>query len=86
VNPVARYYHISQTQLSVARYYGGCTINDSTYVYMAADDSLVREDVLRKDKKLKKQHAKEEAEKWGAPSMARSGQTAYNNARLSAVN
>jgi len=44
-----RYYHVSQTQLSVARYYGGCTVNGTHYVYDPTTDTLIREDVLKRE-------------------------------------
>lgn len=37
-----RYYHVSQTQLSVARHYGGCTVNGVEYVYDPTTDTLTR--------------------------------------------
>lgn len=49
-----KYFRISQTQLSLARHYGGCTVNGSMYIYNPVDDSLTREDVWKKSKpKLK---------------------------------
>lgn len=61
-----RFYHVSQTQLSVARLYGGCKVNGAFYRYLAADDCLVREDVFRADEKAKAQHRREERKKWMA--------------------
>lgn len=46
-----RMYHISHTQLSVARHYGGCNFNGKYYVYEPDTDSLVREDVLKAERK-----------------------------------
>lgn len=46
MNP-EKLYNISQTQLSIAAYYGGCTYNGSRYVYNPIDDTLTREDVLK---------------------------------------
>ena len=45
------YYQVSQTQLSVARYYGGCRINGSHYIYNPTDDTLTREDILKEERK-----------------------------------
>jgi len=39
------YSNVSQTQLSIARHYGGCKIQGHQFFYNAADDSLIREDV-----------------------------------------
>jgi hypothetical protein len=46
-------YHVSQTQLSIARHYGGCTFNGHSYTYNPADDSLTRDDVLKTEAKAK---------------------------------
>lgn len=46
MNP-EKIYNISQTQLSIAAYYGGCTYNGSRYVYNPIDDTLTKEDVLK---------------------------------------
>jgi len=57
--------NVSMTQLSVARYYGGCKYNGSYYVYNSTDDSLIREDVitkLSKHLKLKKSKLVKQAE------------------------
>jgi hypothetical protein len=47
--------NVSMTQLSVARYYGGCNFNGQTYTYFPDTDELVRDDVLSwsKGKKAK---------------------------------
>ena len=41
------YANISQTQLSVARHYGSANIQGKHYLYNPADDSLIREDVVK---------------------------------------
>lgn len=41
------YANVSQTQLSIARYSGGCKVNDKHYIYNPADDSLMREDIVK---------------------------------------
>ena len=41
------YTQVSYTQLSVARHYGGCTIQGQRFIYSAEDDSLIREDVVK---------------------------------------
>jgi hypothetical protein len=41
------YANISQTQLSVARHYGIANIQGKRYIYNPADDSLIREDVVK---------------------------------------
>lgn len=48
------YPNVSMSQLSVARYYGGCKVNGQDYTYNPVDDSLIRNDVIRFFKKLKK--------------------------------
>ena len=52
------YANVSQTQLSIARYSGGCKVNDKHYIYNPADDSLIREDIVKWLVKLMKQEAK----------------------------
>ena len=47
------YRNVSQTQLSIARHYGGCKISGHDYVYDPTDDSLIRADVLKFLKKKK---------------------------------
>lgn len=49
---------VSQTHLSIARYYGGCKIDGKTYTYFPEDDLLVRDDVLKFVKKLEKESVK----------------------------
>lgn len=46
----------SQTQLSIARHYGGLTWNDQHYTYMPATDELISDDALKAVQKLRKQH------------------------------
>lgn len=38
---------ISMTQLSIARHYGGTTVNGVHYTYIPESDELVRDDVLK---------------------------------------
>lgn len=45
---------VSQTQLSIARHFGGCRFNGAEYTYDYSDDSLTRNDVLRKLRGRKK--------------------------------
>jgi len=45
-----RFYHVSQGQLSIARHYGGCTFNGHEYVYDPTSDTLIRADVLRRER------------------------------------
>lgn len=55
------------SQLSIARHYGRCTINGRTYFLDPDTDCLVREDVWRrelKDKKKAKKVAVAEKKKW----------------------
>lgn len=46
--------HVSQTQLSIARHYGGIKYNGESYTYLPLTDELIRDDVLR----WKQKHAK----------------------------
>lgn len=52
------YANIRQTQLSLARYTSGCTINGQSYTYNPTDDSLIRADVIKWARKLLKERAK----------------------------
>lgn len=46
--------NVSQTQFSIARYSGGCTLNGDRYVYIPHADELIRADVLKWKKKAQK--------------------------------
>lgn len=59
------YENVSQTQLSVARYFGMAKVNNHTFVYNPDDDSLIRDDVLAFVNKLKRQEKKTKKEKQG---------------------
>lgn len=48
------YRHVSQTQMSIARYYGGMTINGEMYTYFPETDELVSEYALKVLKGLRK--------------------------------
>lgn len=65
-----RIYGVSQSQFSIARYYGGCKAYGETYHYDANTDSLVRMDIWRKQIKkadrIADDYAKKEREKWQA--------------------
>lgn len=65
-----RIYGVSQSQFSIARYYGGCKAFGATYHYDADTDSLVRVDIwnaqIKKDKEKAKQHIERELQKWKA--------------------
>jgi hypothetical protein len=60
-------FNVSQSQFSVARYYGGCTFNGASYHYDAESDTLTRMDVwlesVSSDKRAGKSAAKAEREK-----------------------
>lgn len=53
---------VSMSQLSVARYYGGCTVNDKWFIYFPASDMLIRDDVVAFINKLNKANEKKPAE------------------------
>ncbi len=61
-----RIHHVSKTQLSVARHFGACTYNGANYTYLAESDELVRNDVLKRDTRLRQQHLREERARWTA--------------------
>lgn len=65
-----RIYGVSQSQFSIARYYGGCKAYSETYHYDANTDSLVRMDIWRQQIKKADEaadaYAKKEREKWQA--------------------
>ena len=54
-----RIYQWMDTQLSIARHYGGCKYNGADYViaYNEEGHPLVRADLLRKPKRAKKKSA-----------------------------
>ena len=60
-----RIYHVSQSQFSISRYYGGCVFNGQPYTYIPSGDMLVRNDIFNADEELKKQLAKEERKRLG---------------------
>ena len=41
------YANVTMTQLSIARHYGGATVQGKCFVYNPFDDSLIREDVVK---------------------------------------
>lgn len=48
--PVEKYYHVSQSQLSIARHYGGLSINGYFYIYNPEEDTLTLDKALKKRK------------------------------------
>jgi hypothetical protein len=63
-----RIYNVSKTQLSIARFYGGCKFQGAYYHYDAESDTLTRMDVWKErianDKEAGNKAAKAECEKW----------------------
>lgn len=53
-----RYYNVSHTQMSIARYYGGIRVNGVAYVYDPTKDELIRSDVLKREQKAKREKEK----------------------------
>jgi len=49
-----KFYGVSQSQLSIARYYGGITYNGHLYTYNPVDDTLTLDSELKAEKKEKK--------------------------------
>jgi hypothetical protein len=46
--------NVSNSQLSIARYYGGLNLNGIEYIYEAKTDRLIRNDYLKEYNKLNK--------------------------------
>lgn len=65
-----RIYGVSQSQFSIARYYGGCKAYGVDYHYDANSDSLIRMDIwrqqIKKNSDAAYNYAKQEREKWQA--------------------
>ena len=59
-----RIYNWLNTQLSIARFYGGCDYNGASYAIAWNEEGqpLVRTDVLAKEKKAARKKAKEVAD------------------------
>lgn len=55
---------VSQSQFSIARYYGGIMFNGRSYIYMPETDELIREDVFEQDEQAKRELAKSEKAKY----------------------
>ena len=53
-------YGVMNTQLSIARFYGGIRYNGDGYTYMPDGDELIRDDVLLFVTKLRKKQRKTE--------------------------
>lgn len=49
---------VSQTQLSIARFYGACKFQGREYTYFPATDELIRDDVLKFVTKMRKDAAR----------------------------
>ena len=68
MNRPERIYNVSQTQLSVARFYGGCKFNGADYHHHPENDTLTRLGILKtrcaSSKKEAAKAAKAEREKW----------------------
>ena len=68
MNRPERIYNVSQTQLSMARFYGICKLNGADYHYDVESDTLTRMDVwkarIASSKEEGAKAAKAEREKW----------------------
>ena len=68
MNRPEKIYNVSQTQLSIARFYGGCKFNGADYHYNSENDTLTRMDIwkanLASSKKEAEKAAKAERVKW----------------------
>lgn len=64
MNTHERFYQVSQSQLSIARYYGGIQFNGVYHVYDPRTDTLTRDDILKagvKEGKAKKKGRQRQA-------------------------
>jgi hypothetical protein len=61
-NPPDEIHHVSRSQFSVARYYGGCTYQGVSYAYDRSRDVLIRRDVLAGRVRAAKVDAKKKRE------------------------
>lgn len=52
---------VSSTQLSIARIYGGASVNGERYTYFPQTDELIRDDVLKFVSKARKEAMKARA-------------------------
>lgn len=52
-NAPERIYNVSNSQLSVARFYGGCAFQGAGYTYFPEDDVLIRNDLLKNKLNIK---------------------------------
>ena len=61
-------HHVSQSQFSVARHFGGCSYMGQSYIYDAGQDRLIRRDVylarLKQGKAEAKALADAERQRW----------------------
>lgn len=48
-NSPPKFYRITETQMSIARHYGGIIYNGRNYFYNPKDDTLTREDIWKKE-------------------------------------
>lgn len=64
VNCPERIYSVSQSQFSVARFYGGCKFNGASYHYDAASDTLTRLDIWKAQAGGSEETKKSERERW----------------------
>ena len=61
-NPPDEIHHVSQSQFSIARYYGGCTFQGASYTYDPVRDVLIRRDVLAGRVRAAKAEAKKKGQ------------------------
>lgn len=69
MNP-EKFYHVSQTQLSIARHYGGCVYNGDYYLYNPNDDTLTRQEIKPRIKPIGRYRTRQMEKKrnrWDAP-------------------
>lgn len=54
MNHPERYYNVSQSQMSIARHFGGMKVNGKRYIYDPTTDALIRDDVAKREAKAAK--------------------------------
>ena len=59
-----RYFNVTESQLSISRFYGGCKFGGHSYIYDPDKDELIRDDIHKKEQNaIKKQQAEDRKRK-----------------------
>ncbi len=59
-----RFYRVTKTQLSIARFSGECIYNGRHYVYVAENDTLIRNDIFKRDEESRRAFERSERKKF----------------------